>query len=633
MSIHTFLDPDRREIRLARLIHHSLNSIKQHRSINLELKVISLEDCVPYSALSYVWESAADPAEIYINGRSFRVTQNLYSALTQLTSNGVDSWLWIDAICIAQSNVDEKNHQIKLMRDIYGGAEMVYLWLGASTEESDQAMDFIAKRGPRLYSCGASTMRFDSEKRAVNHYYITERLSPEGGQVREGPGSELSIALFDVYTEYLANRVLPLGFRDILLRPYWSRVWIIQEVVLAKQAVVVAGSRMVPLEIFDAMVTGMWESGNAMITKLSMTMYRIKALQIRETRRQRGDVVRLGKVLWESGAAPGRPHYAATDPRDIVIGLLGVLGSEERQGLSVDYNMSFVDIFTQATRMMMSSDDFDLDSVIPGDLMGPLPTWVPDFREIGRDGVWPYSVNHLHRFSATGTRLQPTEDGGEMLGNGPVLRRWGCIVDEITEIMEPPEDFKKNNRRLPINSMETWRRRIIDFVGLGMTPSSSEDYVWRTATNGYHHLGRSIYGRDISDGVPHFIRLIMRGEAIDMSSLTVAARNFLHCWIFPDNKELDNETAANHAGRFLRDVAAGAKGRTLFKTLKGMLGLGHVDVQVGDVVTLIWGVNSPIILRQREQLGFYFKGDAYVDGIMNGEFLGTEPKEVEFAIY
>lgn len=64
-----------------------------------------------------------------------------------------------------------------------------------------------------------------------------------------------------------------------------------------------------------------------------------------------------------------------------------------------------------------------------------------------------------------------------------------------------------------------------------------------------------------------------------------------------------------------------------------MFGLGHLEVEAFDILTLIWGVRSPIVLRQRADGGFYFRGDAYVDGIMHGEFLATCPAHEQFSIH
>jgi hypothetical protein len=65
-----------------------------------------------------------------------------------------------------------------------------------------------------------------------------------------------------------------------------------------------------------------------------------------------------------------------------------------------------------------------------------------------------------------------------------------------------------------------------------------------------------------------------------------------------------------------------------------MFGLGHQSLKVGDVVTLLQGMRTPIVLRKRDTgPGFLYTGDAFVDGIMYGEFLATKPALDEFYIY
>ncbi|KAI8165321.1 hypothetical protein K4K50_010510 [Colletotrichum sp. SAR 10_71] len=154
MAVHKHLDPDRREIRLVRLQKPCTPSI-----LSLELRTVSLnEEGASYSALSYVWGSPSEPQQIEINGQPFHVTQNLHDALQQLRRDGVSSWLWIDAICIQQSDLEEKTHKVGMMRDIFSNAATVYIWLGLGIEETDQAMDLIYKYGPRLYASDALRM-------------------------------------------------------------------------------------------------------------------------------------------------------------------------------------------------------------------------------------------------------------------------------------------------------------------------------------------------------------------------------------------------------------------------------------------------------------------------------------------
>jgi hypothetical protein len=108
---------------------------------------------------------------------------------------------WIDAICIDQDNVHERNHQVKQMKDIYARAREVYVWLGRVTGKSDLAMDYIAKKGarkPRPKRFGFRPIWKPGEGEAL--YYLCERL-------------------------------------------YWRRMWIIQEIVHAERFTVWCGER------------------------------------------------------------------------------------------------------------------------------------------------------------------------------------------------------------------------------------------------------------------------------------------------------------------------------------------------------------------------------------------------------
>jgi hypothetical protein len=73
----------------------------------------------PYETLSYVWEGEPGFAEISLNGQSRQITTNLFLALCRLRKRHQERTLWIDALCIDQSNNAEKSHQVGLMREIY----------------------------------------------------------------------------------------------------------------------------------------------------------------------------------------------------------------------------------------------------------------------------------------------------------------------------------------------------------------------------------------------------------------------------------------------------------------------------------------------------------------------------------
>ncbi|KAJ3958336.1 hypothetical protein N0V92_005099 [Colletotrichum tropicale] len=643
MAVHNHLDPDRREIRLVRLLQP-----RAPHTLSLELRTVSLNDEEAfYSALSYVWGSSSEPQQIEINGQPFHVTENLHAALQQLSRNGTDSWLWIDAICIQQSDLEEKTHQVGMMRDIFSNAAMVYIWLGPGTEETDQAMDLMSKHGPRLYACDALGLRFNGEKTSSLRKFVLGRLDPgDQGTVEMGPATELAATAVELYTEYQENsQILVPGVSDILHRSYWCRIWIIQEVALAREAVVVVGGRRVSLDGFDAALTTMWYVGKVSILRHSLMLYPTKALEVRGILRQGRREPLLRRVLWETGAAPDRPHYAASDPRDLLIGLLGVLDEDEKHGLGSDYTQSFGEVFTRATRAMLENSAptyFNLDSVKPGEPAGELPTWVPDFREIGRYGVRPYSINHGEiYFSAARGKSQPESDVSVGLQEGSTLHRRGCIVDEITEVFQPTI---RASATANIEIWEQWEDSVVDFVGLGPESGPGEDYVWRTMVKGYACMFQFCWQMYI-DGkmhdVPRILRRIMRKVPLNVEDLSTEGLKFLRgegMWdgealrsVDPVKAEEMEHLARRLQGRAYRDMSR--KHRTLFKTRKGMFGLGHFGIASEDVVTLVWGVGSPIILRPRDEGGYYFRGDSYVDGIMQGEFLETQPREQELIIH
>jgi hypothetical protein len=115
-----------------------------------DLRVISLDRgywTPTYEALSYVWGEDSDSPSRHISCSDVKIpiTRNCYEALRTLHRHfGVRS-IWVDAICINQDNVEEKEHQIPLMGDIFGGARRVFIWLGNGTRESDEAFTWITR--------------------------------------------------------------------------------------------------------------------------------------------------------------------------------------------------------------------------------------------------------------------------------------------------------------------------------------------------------------------------------------------------------------------------------------------------------------------------------------------------------
>src|SRR5215469_2551643 len=99
----------------------------------------------PYEALSYTWGGQERTHPIICNGATMTITENLYTALVHLRLADIERRLWVDALCINQGNINEKNEQIPLMMDIYKHATGIIVWLGQSSNNSSIAVAAIKR--------------------------------------------------------------------------------------------------------------------------------------------------------------------------------------------------------------------------------------------------------------------------------------------------------------------------------------------------------------------------------------------------------------------------------------------------------------------------------------------------------
>jgi hypothetical protein len=133
--LHDPLDNTRKQIRLVRLMDFT------RRGIQCELGTFDLDSAtIPsYRALSYTWGVAQPNFQIILNGRWFRVRENLYRFFKAAAHRKMKHWIWIDQVCIQQEIVEERNHQVSMMAKIYRNAEEVITWLSDKEKSTDVA--------------------------------------------------------------------------------------------------------------------------------------------------------------------------------------------------------------------------------------------------------------------------------------------------------------------------------------------------------------------------------------------------------------------------------------------------------------------------------------------------------------
>ncbi|KAM7192137.1 Heterokaryon incompatibility protein (HET) domain containing protein [Naviculisporaceae sp. PSN 640] len=686
------LDPENREIRLVRLrlpeAESALAAETDADIITLDLRHVSMNDGVPYGAVSYVWGSsvASDLIEIRVNDQTHLVGKNLHAALTEFRRQKVSGWLWIDAICIHQSDQEEKSWHVDRMRDVFQEAELVHIWLGPAAPGTDTAMDLIIRYGPRAFKSNAIHLRKRIHLFGWEGHDIMSYLSQFKGQPQEppeltwvpkvGPFTAMTVQLGDMIYDFMhesgwekafkgkrtiAPNSLIAGMQDLLRRDYWHRIWVIQEVALARQGQVYCGAKTVSLDELDAVWTTLFFCVQRQPDKVLPGtqnlrgpfhggLYPNKAMTTRLSRRLPDPDVSLGFMdyLLEFGSAPRRYHYTASDPRDLVYGLLGVLSPTERLGIHADYTMTSGRVLAKFTKAVLGTagSSLDLNHSFPRQGHIPdCPSWVPDWVTIGKYGPVPYPFKtgyDWRNYEASGELLQPDNLKYDITPDYMTLRRAGCRVAIITEVMEAPEWVRPSEWPCDwrIKDHEKWLQDIKEFVGLGIETGPAEDYIWRTLAQ-RHKDHRPV---EHSDGLNqwrdennHIVRKIMRREPIDPNELSETEAEFF--WKGPYAYYLDGwgvDRLEDRIDQLMHNwvmMCLALPERTFFKTNKGMFGIGHISVQPGDILALIWEVPAPMVLRPREEGGFTVQGDAYVDGIMHGEFLETNPAHEEFVLY
>jgi hypothetical protein len=175
-------------------------------TIDCELQEVRLKGC-KFEALSWCWGKGKVKCSVRIhqNGTAYQyeVPQHLYEGLKALRLIGGDRRLWVDAICINQNNVIEKNQQVPRMSDIYGRAENVCIWLGKPAdgkpeEDTRLAFEFVENNLLKLWN-------FDNlsrDKNMINHWK---------------------------------------ALVEVMKRAWFSRRWVIQEISLAPSGTVYCG--------------------------------------------------------------------------------------------------------------------------------------------------------------------------------------------------------------------------------------------------------------------------------------------------------------------------------------------------------------------------------------------------------
>ncbi|CAJ2500016.1 Uu.00g028690.m01.CDS01 [Anthostomella pinea] len=491
------LNRERREFRLVRIHDDTPGNGSPPSQIVLTFEHASLDDPPPYVALLYTWGDERYAPAVAINGISTTLRQNLYDALLQLRKNGLRSWIWIDAICINQSDNQsddaERSWQVNEMRTVLSQAEQVYTWLGPEADDSDVAMHLIRAIAREAKDAGLTKEDLTGLKWKKGN----EMLSLEHRDHREKAAYSLGRTLTqyeDLKSEDGKQSRAVRMLEALLHRDYFSRVWVIQELALAKECELICGESTVLLQelliaiaaiklaisYFEATLAP-GKRREDFFFPFDWTYTRLKALEVRRALATKSGV-RFCYILQIYHAAPSRPVYAATDPRDVVFGLLGCVRDAEALGIRADYTISAARVFADMTRAFLAQcPEYKLEYCAFPKETPNLPSWVPDWQLMGRKGIKRFPVNYSGYFKASGQLPKPTDLGQSTDWN--VLRWTGYRVEAVAVVMEPPRWHWHRSEYLP-GWMDNERKWYDDALRFHSTDPPAthggEDALWRT---------------------------------------------------------------------------------------------------------------------------------------------------------
>jgi hypothetical protein len=218
-------DPDEDSIRLV-LIKPSANI---DDSLSCSLIHVKFAEKRRYKALSYMWETEAVKQRIFLNGAEFYIGQNLWDALHYLRGLGNQMPLWIDAICVNQHDIPERNQQLAMMKWIYFRADTVVIWLGKKYSRYQIRTKVATGRDIVLQGINQDEPQKSKIAReaTVEPGETSEVVSV--GLNKEGGGVSASDEEREMVMQLCADG-------------YWDRLWIIQEIGRAHQKEVCFGN-------------------------------------------------------------------------------------------------------------------------------------------------------------------------------------------------------------------------------------------------------------------------------------------------------------------------------------------------------------------------------------------------------
>ena len=533
-----------------------------------------LSNAPTFFALSYVWGTGKPTERLDIDQSVLTITPSLSTLLHQLETRSDVHFIWIDQICINQQDDVEKAVQVKMMRDVYVSAHKVLVWLGPSTEGSDLAMDSIPPLGESI---------------AKNRFAQ------------------------DPLPSCLPGRDDPFwpALEDLYKRPWYDRLWVLQEVILAKDIDVLCGNRSMPWAAFASFAIKMRELlPSSLINRFDVRPHDCSAkardpgfMSIRDMDAMRSNEVMGLKTPFSTYLSIGQKRKV-TNPLDRVYGLLGLLASEELvRCIDNRYDWEPWQGYLHFCKIYIERDPELALLSMAGCVSKPkeLPSWCPNFDSP------PNVISFYCTYSGLSAGFKP---------GGP---RHSQIKSSATSNTITVPGFRMDRVKTVTKALNPTINNTTPLTG---STDVAKEYLqyhleclkllfYSAVTTDRQTFCRSLVAGHLApseplppiDFSPVQIRLLERSLIMTSGGPPPAASAeeyvFLHKWL----------------------LAMGAQiFRRFFITENGRMGIGNGNVEKGDHVCVFYSGGPLYLLRYMDaDASAELIGDAYVDGLMDLE--------------
>lgn len=542
--------------------------------ISLEVVPFSEDQRPEYEALSYVWGSAEQPGIVRVDekyGLTISATRNLITALKYLRRTDQPRVLWIDALCINQTDDVEKGPQVGMMGDIYRHATRVVVWLGPEAENSDLIMAKMESLGSQIQ---------------VNfHGKVT--ISLAGGA--SDPDLDHPFK-YDLWLEEMEALV------HLLLRPWFRRLWIRQEIQLASPAAVITcGHSQVPWPVFLRTLVLVCSRPVAASTRGPITEPGVHD-RVKVVTDQLSKIIKDLEGFFSAGydtllMCELRRDFASAecyDPRDRIYGVLSLLPDNISKGLVPDYTKPFGDVYKDAfLRYIRTTRDLSLLGSCELGTGSQMPSWVPDW---SRKFKCPYGISPQLASSQISAWYE--------LHANDVLRVTGVLVGTIQhhdgfrlQLGWGHREIYEELRRLLMNMIHP-EKTIVD--------DKQIDYVARTLL--CNHFSDA--------GEPPF----------EMFPTIESGKNIIQKMLSGVDQSNPSIFTEDDIGKFF-SMALYNIGMQILKTTDGQFAVAPPQAQPGDQICVLLGCENPMILRPAQDGKFLVVSSCFMQNVNGGESL------------